>query len=568
MKTAHLRISTIHLAAMSALFMLFPDAPAALAQETATEPAPPPGARTLFSEITSECGVADVMERHKTFMRAYLAKIGNPEYKEWWFSGPTLVDLDGDGHLDLHLAGHKQYAILAHNDGKSHFTGIDGKFDIERGVDRLNKSGKTYGDIPFPGGEIRLACDLSANGKLDLLVSWDDASGQAYLNDTAPAGAGAGRLPTFNCKPHEFGFDAFSRAAAIVDINRDGLVDYMGTGDQGSRREFNTLDIALGRSEGKFEDGPKITVPKESGAIPVDINGDGLIDLLCSQRGYARTGPQTRRWILLNDPAAAATQPSSGGVAFTRSEDSGLSESGTIQGVGDFNQDGYLDLIGIDDDGGKLSLALYINNGKGHFTRQPLEVPEQPHYTNWGGAIVTDFDNDGVADIVVNGRNFLYFLRGLGGGKFELANAKWGLPTYNVPAVDEGISFGDIDGDGDLDVITCTPRARKDVAVYRNDTTGKHWLNVQLMGKKGNSAAAGSIIRLLDPRTGKLLWYEQVAIWGRQQFHSYYFAAHTERHFGLGERTAADVEVMFYPSGRKVTQKEVAADRTVQVRED
>ena len=39
-------------------------------------------------------------------------------------------------------------------------------------------------------------------------------------------------------------------------------------------------------------------------------------------------------------------------------------------------------------------------------------------------------------------------------------------------------------------------------------------------------------------------------------------------HFGLGDRKSVDVEVTFYPSGKKVTQKAVAADKTVEVRED
>lgn len=324
--------------------------------------------------------------------------------------------------------------------------------------------------------------------------------------------------------------------------------------------------------------GPKITVPKEAGAIPVDINGDGLIDLLASQRGYNTS----RRWILLNDPKAAATMPSSipagQRIAFTRAADCGLSENGTIQGVGDLNQDGYLDLICLDEvpvagppttqPATKFQLALYFNDGKGHFTRQLVDGLHTPKMANWGGAVVTDFDNDGIADFVVSGRNFLYFFRGIGQGKFELANAQWGLPDSIAPAVDEGLCFGDIDNDGALDVITYAPNERRGVAVYHNDTSKRHWLNVELVGTKGNQAAAGSIIRILDPNTGKLLWHEQVAIWGRQSFHSYYFTTHTQRHFGLGNRQSVDTEVIFYPSGKRVENEGVAADKTVTVSED
>ena len=71
-------------------------------------------------------------------------------------------------------------------------------------------------------------------------------------------------------------------------------------------------------------------------------------DLLASQRGYN----PSRRWILLNDPKAAATipatVPSSHRLAFTRATDSGLSENGTIQGVGDLNQDGAAEVVAVE----------------------------------------------------------------------------------------------------------------------------------------------------------------------------------------------------------------------------
>jgi hypothetical protein len=58
-----------------------------------------------------------------------------------------------------------------------------------------------------------------------------------------------------------------------------------------------------------------------------------------------------------------------------------------------------------------------------------------------------------------------------------------------------------------------------------------------------------------------------VAVWGRQSFHSYYAARRTERHFGLGQRSAVDVSVEFYPSGRRVERKNVPADGTVVIEE-
>ena len=72
------------------------------------------------------------------------------------------------------------------------------------------------------------------------------------------------------------------------------------------------------------------------------------------------------------------------------------------------------------------------------------KIKNKPHSTNWGGAIVTDIDNDGRADVLVNGRYFLYILKGSGDGTFTIANPDWGITTNAFSAVDEGLCFGDI----------------------------------------------------------------------------------------------------------------------------
>jgi hypothetical protein len=184
--------------------------------------------------------------------------------------------------------------------------------------------------------------------------------------------------------------------------------------------------------------------------------------------------------------------------------------------------------------------------------------------------VVTDFDNDGAADILVNGKFYLYLLRGTGGGDFEYVNDRWGLPSVSYCKADDGLCFGDVDGDGRLDVVAATGsqiRDRRPVGLFRNELPPRGWLNVQVVGAPGNRMAAGAKIRLLEPGTGRLLWYEQVCLWNRQSFQSYYSQAATERHFGLGDRGAVDVQVDF-PSGRSATRRAVPSRGTVLVQEE
>ena len=492
------------------------------------------GPNAGFSDWTKESGVAELVEKH------YQVE------PNLWLSGMTLADLDGDGSLDLLIAGHGYVGAAGRNDGKGRFTWIDPK--KQAGTSRFKAA-----QLPFPGGEIRLIHDFNEDGKLDVLAAYGDGLGVAYLND--------GKPDDWSFKSFTPGFPVFSRAVALADLNRDGFVDYL-VNLEG--RDSTGTAVYFGKGNAKWERGPVIDSLRESAAIPVDISGNGFLDLLVSQRGYN----PTRRMILRND----------GKMNFQDiTKKAGLDpDAGSIHGCGDVNLDGAVDLIAVEG----RDVVIYLNDGKGRFTKGPPvagldKARGRLQSANWGGAVVVDFDNDGIPDILLNGKGALYLLRGLGEGRFVYANDQWGLPSAISPAVDEGACFGDIDNDGKLDIITCGrgPQGKeRGVTVYHNDLPNQHWLNVQVAGVKGNAAAISAKIRLYPSSASgderKLCGYEQVAVWGRQSFHSYYAAAHTERHFGLGKRKQVDVEVEFYPSGKKVLLKDVQADRTVLVNEN
>jgi hypothetical protein len=187
-----------------------------------------------------------------------------------------------------------------------------------------------------------------------------------------------------------------------------------------------------------------------------------------------------------------------------------------------------------------------------------MEGARMPAYASWGMAVVTDLDNDGVADVLWNGRNFLWVLRGVGEGKFEYVNRKWGIEDFSSATVDDGLCFGDLDGDGDLDVIGYAAKeqgGRRMLRVYRNDLAAGNGVDVKLVGAAGNRAGAGAKISV--SAGGKLVWYEQVCHVGSQSAHSYSLSSGTARHFGLGAREAVDVRVEFYPSGKSVEKRGV-----------
>jgi hypothetical protein len=483
-------------------------------QDRAPVPAP------AFTDITKESGVAKIVA-------------GKYEADpKWWHSGLHLVDLDGDGKLDLFLSAHgggRAVALL--NDGKGNFRPAPGE---------------------YPATEIHLAYDADEDGRADLTMTHLDGGGKWWLNRSQP-----GTLK-FEATKVERPTNT-ARRQAMIDLDRDGKADWLRGTPKG---------IVLDRNDGKggFTADTALVVPigdtarHEVLCLPVDIDGDGFIDLLTEWGHYASTEGHSR--VFRNDGKMKFTD-------VTRECGLGDGEGIAIKGIGDVNQDGFPDLLVLE----KRVPAVYLNDGKGKFTKLPdafagMKDASRPAYASWGVAVVTDFDNDGIPDVLWNGKHFLWVLRGTGGGKFEYVNKAWVIKDLSVSSVDDGHCFGDIDGDGDLDIIGYTGLGdRRPFAVYRNDLPAGNWVNVRPVGRAGNRGAAGAKIRLYAPGTKDLLWYEQVAIYDSQAAAGYYSYGTTERHFGLGKRENVDVEVEFYPSGAKVNRAGVKSGTTVELRE-
>lgn len=470
-----------------------------------------------FTDATESSGIGKVISDNFT------------KSPSWWISGLYLLDLDGDDHLDFATGAHGGGSpVAALNDGKGHFTLAEG----------------------YKGTEIHICADINEDGKLDIQMNHTDGGGRWWINESTP-----GKVSLKDSGILAAGGQG--RVNAMADIDGDGNVDWL--------HERPGITWELGDGKGGFKVGgnvPTGAVRNESNVYYGDLQGKGFIDLAVHWGRYDNPKGQSR--IFFNDGKANFTDAT---------KDAGLStEDGfCIKGIGDVNQDGFPDLIVLENS----KPEIYLNDGKGHFKKLDgafagFESATKPHYVSWGLAVVTDFDNDGVADIIWNGRNFLWVWHGTGDGKFKYANKEWGIRDYASSTVDDGLCFGDLDGDGRLDIIGYVPgRGDKgDVRVYHNDLTNNNWINVRPVGAAGNINAAGAKIRIFPAgKTDKPIWNDQVQIVSSQSAQSYYSYAKTERHYGLGKTDKVDVEVEFLPSGKKVQSKGVDANKTVTITE-
>ena len=145
-------------------------------------------------------------------------------------------------------------------------------------------------------------------------------------------------------------------------------------------------------------------------------------------------------------------------------------------------------------------------------------------------------------------------LRNLGDLRFENVGAAWGLDQKGVSL---GAAFGDLDGDGDLDLVY--GNYHDGVSVLRNDSDTGHRLIIDLRGTASNRFGVGATVRI-ESALGI-----QVRTLGLAR--GYMSSSEPAVHFGLGDDTVIQRLVVTWPSGHVQTFANVAADQRLTITE-
>jgi len=241
--------------------------------------------------------------------------------------------------------------------------------------------------------------------------------------------------------------------------------------------------------------------------------------------------------------------------------------------AGDFDADGDEDLFVTTYD--PETNTLRVNDGSGYFLdltdRYALGFPSLS-YTGWGTEWL-DVDNDGALDLFVadgaigevesqrghsarpyEQRNQLY-LRAAD-GRFTLAPARGVLASV---ANSRGAAFGDLDDDGDVDILVASNDGP--IRVLENRWRGsQHWLGVSLRATSPNRQALGALVSV--ERAGMPSVTRRVHTDG-----SYLSASDPRAHFGLGGSDGVDSVRVAWPDGRIERWRALGVDRYHELRE-
>ncbi|HEY3127869.1 MAG TPA: CRTAC1 family protein [Acidobacteriota bacterium] len=529
-----------------------------------------------FTDITTASGIHFKHEPSKTSEKYLIETMG---------SGVAVFDFDNDGWLDIFFVNggklsdpmppgtspdkqdSRYFDRLYRNNGNGTFSDVTEKAGVKGSRYGMGVAVGDYDNDGFP--------DLYVTGFGGNTLYHNNGNG-TFTDVTARAGVGG---------------SGWCTSAGWFDYDNDGKLDlfvcrymawdfsmnlYCGEHKPGYRAychpsHFKPISSLLFHNNG---DGTFMDVSQKSGIASspgkalgvsfLDYDGDGWTDICVAndsvtQQLFRNKGDGTFQELAL-----------SAGVGY---DENGKSFAGMGIDCADYDNDGWLDIFITDLS--NETYALFHNSGDGTFSYATTNTgvgQATRLYSGWSTRFL-DFDHDGRKDIWVaqghvldtierTASNLRYLEPPLmlknAGGKFVDVSASLGK-AFTESWAGRGAAFGDLDNDGDLDIVASN--SGQAAYVLRNDggNAAGNWLIVRAEGTKSNRDGIGARIKVTS--SSGLTQYATV-----NTAVGYCSSSDRRVHFGLGRDSSAKLEIR-WPSGRVQHLDDVRANQVLVAKE-
>jgi hypothetical protein len=487
-----------------------------------------------------------------------------------WSTGVSMVDINSDGWLDIYVC----------NSGDVYGDNRQNEFFINNGDGTFSENADEMGLADSGLSTHAAFFDYDKDGDLDVYLLNNSFTAvstfnfQKKLRDKRDQKGGdklfrndSGKFIDVSEKAGIFGSEiGFGLGVSVADLDKDGWLDLFISNDF-FERDYIYMNNGDGTFSEDLENQMRSTSFSSMGSDVADITADGLpeifvTDMLAKSDDRYKTTMTFENWDkyqynLKNGYYRQNTRNTlhlNNGISFGNKLT--FSEVGRLAGVEatdwswsalitDFDNDGHKDLFVANGLAQDIHDQDYLNFISDEEIKKMIVKKNGVDYKK----LVELVPVNRISNCVFAGDSNLGFK--------DVADS-WGLDT---PSHSSGSAYGDLDNDGDLDLIV--NNINMPPFVYKNKSTEllkeNNYLKVKLIGEKNNINAVGAKVTIKSDE--QIFYLEQSPIRGFQS------TVDNIVHFGLGEISSIDSLIVDWYYGKRSVLTNISVNQTVIISE-